>query len=85
MSGQYYFELYDGDGSRSSANGVYLNGNNKKIKGPCHLEENDTIQIGLTKLVFKVNKDDTSESTEVKNVMNARFMRTVQIDTQNNA
>jgi hypothetical protein len=71
--------LYDGDGSKPSANGVFLNGRETRINQHCSLTENDTIQIGTTKLVFKIKKEDKSVSGEVDEVMRTDFIRTIDI------
>ncbi|NTS43873.1 FHA domain-containing protein [Flavisolibacter sp. BT320] len=73
------FVLYDGDGSKPSVNGIYLNGKETRINQFCSLQENDTIQIGSTKLVFRIRKDEGSISAEVVEVMNTDFIRTIDI------
>jgi pSer/pThr/pTyr-binding forkhead associated (FHA) protein len=77
--GELQYVLYDGDGSKQSANGVFLNGNDRRIKECCYLKENDTIQIGTTKLVFKVKKDHRGISGEIEEIMRTDFIRTVDI------
>jgi hypothetical protein len=72
------YVLYDGDGSKPSANGVFLNGNNRRVN-ECYLKENDTIQVGTTKLVFKVKKDHKSIYGEIEEIMQTGFIRTVDI------
>lgn len=54
--GKLQYLLYDGDGIKPSVNGVFLNGNDVRIDQYCLLRENDTVQIGKTKLVFKIKK-----------------------------
>ena len=66
--GELQYVLYDGDGSKRSANGVFLNGNDRRVK-ECYLKENDTIQVGTTKLVFKVKKDHRSIAGELEEIM----------------
>lgn len=78
-SGQLQFMLYDGDGSKTSVNGVYLNGKETRINQHCSLAENDTVQIGTTKLVFKIRKEDKSVSGEVEEVVSTDFIRTIDI------
>jgi hypothetical protein len=78
-SGKLQYLLYDGDGSKPSANGVFLNGDDRRIRECCFLEENDTIQIGTTKLVFKVKKDGRSKAGEVEEIMRTDFIRTVDV------
>lgn len=71
--------LYDGDGNKPSVNGVFLNGNDVRIHKHCSLTENDTVQIGTTKLVFKVKKDHKSIARELEEVMRTDFIRTIDI------
>ena len=73
------FVLYDGDGSKPSVNGVFLNGNEKRINQHCSLSENDTVQIGTTKLVLKIKKEDRSRTGEVEDVLRTDFIRTIDI------
>lgn len=79
VAGEPQFALYDGDGSKPSANGVFLNGAEARVKQQCVLSENDTVQIGTTKLVLKIRKEDNSLSGEVADVMKTGFIRTVDI------
>lgn len=72
--------LYDGDGSKPSVNGVFLNGKETRVHQQCALSENDTIQIGTTKLVLKIRKDGRTVSGEIEAVMKTDFIRTVDID-----
>jgi len=71
--------LYDGDGSKPSANGVFLNGKETRINQHCSLAENDTMQIGTTKLVFKIKKEDKTISGELEGDLRTGFIRTVDI------
>lgn len=71
--------LYDGDGSKPSVNGVYVNGNEKRINQHCMLMENDTVQVGTTKLVLKLKKEDRSRTGEVEEVLRTDFIRTIDI------
>ncbi len=77
--GKQQYLLYDGDGNRPSINGVFLNGNDVRINQHCSLKENDTVQIGTTKLVFKVKKEHTSSTGELEEVMRTDFIRTIDI------
>ena len=79
IGGRLQFELYDGDGSKPSINGVYLNGNDTRIHNSCFLMENDTIQVGTTKLVFKMKKKNRSITGELQDVMKTDFIRTIDI------
>lgn len=78
-AGEWQFALYDGDGSKPSVNGVFLNGNEARIRQQCALSENDTIQIGATKLVLKTKKDGNSISGEIEEVLKTDFIRTVDV------
>ena len=73
------FELYDGDGSKPSVNGVFLNGNHDRIHQSCSLQENDTIQVGQTKLVLKVKKEHRGISGEIQEVLRTDYIRTIDI------
>jgi pSer/pThr/pTyr-binding forkhead associated (FHA) protein len=74
--GKLHFVLYDGDGHKPSVNGVFLNGNDDRIDQHYLLKENDTVQIGITKLVFKVKKEYRSIAGELEEVMRTGFIRT---------
>jgi hypothetical protein len=78
-TGDTQFVLHDGDGSKPSVNGVFVNGNEKRVNQHCALSENDTIQIGTTKLVLKKKKDDRSVTGEIEEVLNTDFIRTIDI------
>lgn len=80
VNGVLQFDLYDGDGSKPSANGVFLNGYETRVKQHCPLAENDTIQIGTTKLVFKIRKDHRSRTGELEDVLRTDFIRTIDIN-----
>lgn len=77
--GKLQYVLYDGDGNKQSINGVFLNGNDVRIHQHCSLKENDTVQIGTTKLVFKIKKDHRSITGELEEVMRTDFIRTIDI------
>jgi pSer/pThr/pTyr-binding forkhead associated (FHA) protein len=62
---------------RPSLNGTYLNAKNERIKNTL-ISNGDTIQIGMTKLVFKWN---TSNIKEIENeVENSVFLATIVIN-----
>jgi hypothetical protein len=81
IKGNLQFALYDGDGGKPSINGVFLNGKEGRINQHCSLVENDTIQIGATKLVFKIKKEDKSITGEIEEVMKTGFIRTININS----
>jgi hypothetical protein len=76
----YEFKLYDGNGNKPSINGVYLNGNEQRITRFCVLKEDDTIQLGNTKLKFRENKVNTTESQEVEAVLNTNYINTIDVE-----
>ncbi|WP_026995021.1 FHA domain-containing protein [Flectobacillus major] len=75
-----YF-LYDVSeiGEKPSKNGVFVNGNDKRLQGKYSLNEGDTLQFGKTKLVFKINTQRTVADV-VNEVSNTDYMRTVVIN-----
>ena len=79
-AGELQFVLYDGDGNKPSVNGVFLNGNDDRIKERCLLKENDTVQIGTTKLVFKIKKVHRSITGELEEILRTDYIRTIDID-----
>ena len=78
--GGLQFILYDGDGNKPSVNGVFLNGDEDRIHQQCILKENDTIQIGITKFVFKIKKDYRSITGELEEIMRTDYIRTIDVD-----
>jgi hypothetical protein len=81
----YAFEIAD-DGrynqNAPSSNGTYVNGSDSRLK-PNEmrlLKEGDTIQIGTTKLVLRINQSSKSVSGIVEEVSKTQFVRTVVID-----
>jgi hypothetical protein len=77
---QLHCELYDGDGTKASVNGVFLNGNTTRLHHPCRLAQNDTLQVGTTKLVFKIRKKQSSFTGEMQAVLKTAFIQTMQVD-----
>jgi len=80
VNGELQFDLYDGDGSKPSANGVFLNGHDTRMHQHCLLAENDTVQIGTTKLVFKVKKQHRGRTGELEEVLRTDFIRTIDVN-----
>ena len=78
--GELQFVLHDGDGSKPSVNGVFLNGDDERINQHCILKENDTVQIGITKLVFKIKKDSRSITGELEEIMRTDYIRTIDVE-----
>ena len=63
------------NGGRESRNGTFLNGNPARISQKTKLKEDDTIQVGHTKLILKVNK--ASIQHLVQEVKKSKFIHTV--------
>jgi len=61
-----------------SKNGTYINGNEKRITKKTNLKENDTIQIGVTKLILRYNNNTIHKI--VREVEKSKFMHTVALD-----
>ena len=66
-----------GSQGKASANGTYLNGDAVRIVKKEKLKDADTIQIGMTRLVFKYNTKKIKEL--VKEVSNSDYMLPVAI------
>lgn len=62
---------------KPSKNGTFLNGDNDRITGKVKINENDTIQIGETKLIFRINT--TQLNKIVEEVEDKDYMHTVVI------
>lgn len=65
--------------SQFSKNGIFVNGHSKKIQAKVKLNSNDTIQIGMTKLILKIN-NTISIQDHIKEVENLDYVKTVVID-----
>ncbi len=76
---QFYIEdsAAVNNGSESK-NGTYLNGREKRIAEKTRLNENDTIQIGVTKLILRYNNHPIKKI--VKEVEKSKFMHTVALE-----
>lgn len=66
------------NGGKASKNGTYLNGNDHRLVQKTKLKENDTIQLGMTKLILRHN--NTSINKIVHEVEESDYMKTVVID-----
>jgi hypothetical protein len=74
-------QMYISDDSsqgKASKNGTYINGNERRITKKTELRDNDTVQIGMTKLILRYN--NTSINKIVNEVEESEFMKTVIID-----
>ena len=77
----YNFYIEDSAASNDSAastNGSFLNGKEKRITSKTKLNENDTIQIGVTKLILRYNNHPIKKL--VKEVEKSKFMHTVALE-----
>lgn len=68
----------ESNSGRASKNGTYVNGNAERISGRLVLKANDTVQIGITKMVLKINTNIRIEEV-VDDVKKSKFMHTVVI------
>lgn len=72
------YDIGELDG-KYSTNGIYLNAHPDRISRKTILQENDTLQIGLTKLVFKLNQQGRlKEITD--EIEQSVYLKTVVID-----
>jgi pSer/pThr/pTyr-binding forkhead associated (FHA) protein len=77
----YNFYIEDSASSNHGAesrNGTYINGKEKRISSKVKLSENDTIQIGVTKLILRYNNHPIKKL--VKEVEKSKFMHTVALE-----
>lgn len=78
---QHHTDIFvadDGSQGKPSKNGTYINGNEKRLTNPVLIRENDTVQIGMTKLILRYN--NTSINKIVHEVEESEYMKTVIID-----
>ncbi len=66
------------NGGKPSKNGTYINGDDRRLSKKVTIRENDTIQIGMTKLIVRLN--NTSIHKIVQEVEESDYMKTVVID-----
>ena len=74
------FWLNDSDhsnGGRASTNGTFLNGNKNKVFKRTSIRDMDTIQIGMTKLIFRIF--DKNLTDLIREVEHAGYAQTVVI------
>lgn len=74
----YIVDNHSSNGGKASKNGTYINGNDNRIIQKVKLRENDTIQLGMTKLILRNN--NASLQKIVHEVEESDFMKTVVID-----
>ncbi|MBC8032931.1 MAG: FHA domain-containing protein [Chitinophagaceae bacterium] len=78
---QFYLNDIGGvKGEKPSRNGTYLNGHSKRVNAKARLDENDTIQIGITKFVVKYNQPGIDIGELCNEVAAGSYMNTVMID-----
>ena len=63
---------------KQSKNGTFINGDERRITHKTRLFNNDTVQIGMTKLVLKLNNDQINNI--VTQVEDSGYMKTVVIN-----
>jgi pSer/pThr/pTyr-binding forkhead associated (FHA) protein len=68
----------ESNGGKASKNGTYINSNNDRIKSKVRLREEDTIQIGMTKFILRLNNANIKKI--VNQVEESSYMKTVIID-----
>lgn len=61
---------------KNSTNGVYVNGMENRINQKLDLKDNDTIQVGYTKLIFKLTESNRLDKA-VEEVDSMEFTKTV--------
>lgn len=67
-----------GNKGKPSKNGTYINGDERRLQNKIMIGANDTIQIGMTKLVIRLN--NTSIHKIIQEVEESDYMKTVVID-----
>jgi len=80
LSGTRFFieDSAESNGGRPSKNGTYINGTEQRISKRVLLTDQDTIQIGLTKLILRLPKADVG--TLMNEVEESGYMKTVVIN-----
>ncbi len=78
-AGRTFFVADDlaSNGDKPSTNGTYLNGREDRVAAKTRLANNDTIQIGITKLMFRYN--DNAIEDILDEVAGKDYMHTVVI------
>jgi ketosteroid isomerase-like protein len=66
------------NGGRASKNGTYVNSRSERITTRVRLKEEDTVQIGMTKFIIRLN--NTNIDKIVHEVEESNYMKTVVID-----
>lgn len=76
-AGSYIEDSVLSNAGKPSKNGTFVNGNKQRLKEQLKIKENDTIQIGETKLILKMNT--TNIHKIVEEVEDSDYMHTVVI------
>lgn len=63
---------------KASKNGTYINGDERRLQNKIMIGPNDTIQIGMTKMIVRLN--NTSIHKIIQEVEESDYMKTVVID-----
>lgn len=63
---------------KASKNGIFINGNEHRIQSIIPLQQGDTVQVGMTKMMVKIN--NTPLNQIVQQVEESEYMKTVVID-----
>ncbi|MFT3701415.1 MAG: FHA domain-containing protein [Agriterribacter sp.] len=66
------------NGGKASSNGTYLNGDKARITQKTKLNEGDTVQVGVSKFILKINKNKIQDI--VQEVKRSKFMHTVVVN-----
>lgn len=67
-----------GNKGKASKNGTYINGDERRLQNKIMIGPNDTIQIGMTKMIVRLN--NTSIHKIIQEVEESDYMKTVVID-----
>lgn len=74
----YIVDSKSANNGNPSKNGTYINGQKDRITSKQKLEENDTIQVGITKLILKLNNRELPAILD--EVQKAHYTNTVVFD-----
>ena len=83
---KYEYEYYIADNAEAlgkpSLNGTFINGNDQRIINSMELSDNDTIQVGETKLVLKTSVVAIDVEEAVKLVGKTGYKKTIDIKSK---
>ena len=66
------------NGGKASKNGTYINADDNRIANKTKISPNDTIQVGTTKLILRLNNDNVKKI--IHEVEETEYMKTVVIN-----